>query len=57
MEFIVVFNSNTRDPILMTDDRDFIESFPTYELALEYAQMQVDGKDFRYFQIYQATNG
>jgi len=57
MEFIVLFNSTTRDPILMTDDHGFVETFSTFEKAHEWATAQIDGKDFRDFQIYEATNG
>jgi hypothetical protein len=45
--YYVLFNSSNRDPIIMTNDHGFVESFGSHEDATKEADEWIDGKDYR----------
>jgi hypothetical protein len=50
--YIVIFNYNSRDSIIMTNDHGFVEEFAEQQDAVMAAYEWIDGKDYRNFRVY-----
>ena len=52
MSYIVIFNYNSRDAIIMTNDHGFIEDFAEQGDAVSAAKEWIDGKYYVNFKVF-----
>jgi len=55
MEWIIIFNYESRDVNVAVNAHGFIESFSSYESAEQVAKDCIDGTDYRSFEIFETA--